>query len=128
MEDKLIKDLFDRFDPALSDTDRFMDSLSARLDAIDAVRRDNASALRRMRRTAAVAAIAGFVAGVAFTLALPALQRLLADAGGALLHGESLASFTDLLPLMSWLVVAGATAGTSLGACAIAGTARPFRH
>lgn len=63
--------MFRDFDPELSPGTTFMARLSRSLDALELVKRQQLAERRRNRRAVAIAAVAGFAAGVVFALLLP---------------------------------------------------------
>lgn len=65
--DKDIERLFDGYRPPLSDSSVFMERLGRNLDMIEEIRRQNASERVRSRAALAIAAVAGFIAGVLFS-------------------------------------------------------------
>lgn len=69
--DKDIERLFDGYRPQLSDSSVFMERLGRNLDMIEEIRRQNASERVRGRAALAIAAVAGFIAGVLFSFMLP---------------------------------------------------------
>lgn len=59
-----------------SDTD-FMRRLEQKMDAIEYIRRRNTCTVRRYRRAMVAAAIAGFVSGAVFTMAVPYIEHII---------------------------------------------------
>lgn len=112
METDDLKTLFDNFNPELSDSKTFMDTLSKQLKAVDAVKAD-ARAMRSMNRKAvAVAAAVGFVAGVLFTLLVPLAANWLSGIILGLKHASAEQTST-ISSTLCWLIAA---AGTSMAA------------
>lgn len=104
MENDGLKDLFAGFRPELGSDARFMDRLLDRMDAIETVRRENA-ALRRSNRTAmAIAATAGFIAGVIFTLLFPFIKDMAAGLAADMPDGDFLKLLCENYRLICWSV------------------------
>lgn len=112
-EEESLKKIFSDFNPgAASPSDQFMERLSRKLDAVDAVRSQLAADRRHTCVAVAVAAAAGFVGGSALTLAighggwlanvLMGWSRQAAMVGAPLLGGISAA-------LLQWLIIGAAT-------------------
>ena len=74
MENDGLKDIFDKYEPGLSPAGEFMSRLQTRMKAVEFVREQVAVTRRSTLRSTVIAAIAGFVAGVAFMLVLPSLE------------------------------------------------------
>lgn len=79
MDDQLLKDIFNSYDPTLTSGTKFVGRLEHKLDLIEDLRKHNAVLRKRCHRAMAAAAIAGFVVGVIFTLAMPYIFRALQD-------------------------------------------------
>lgn len=71
MEDERLKELFGTFDPGLAPDAQFMATLRQNLATAETIQRHCATVRRHNRTAMAAAAIAGFAAGVAFTLLCP---------------------------------------------------------
>lgn len=63
-----LKQLFDSYDPVLSDADDFIDELRRNMDSVEIVRRQIAGRRRRSGRAAVIAACVGFLAGCVATV------------------------------------------------------------
>lgn len=77
MEDKKLKDLFSGYEPKMSSGKLFIDNLKMRMEAVEIVRSLNARWIRRYRIAIIAAAVAGFIAGTAFTFAIPQLTAFI---------------------------------------------------
>ena len=62
-QDDNLQQLFDDFQPTLSDNDQFMQSLSNKLDAIDYITQRQLAQKRCYRRTLVITLVAGIVGG-----------------------------------------------------------------
>ncbi len=62
-QDDNLQQLFDDFHPTLEDNDRFMQSLSNKLDAIDYITQQQLAQKRCYRRTLVITLVAGVVGG-----------------------------------------------------------------
>lgn len=109
MKDPELQELFEGFDPELTPTADFMASLSERLDAVEVIRQHNEARLRRVRRAARFAALAGVAAGVVMTLLAPRLAPLLSAL-------DIVASNPGLEQGLTWIAVACTTLLASAGA------------
>lgn len=79
-EDKELQQLFDQYQPTLSDSQLFMNRLERKLEMIDEVRQAQAAELRHYRWAVVVALLVGIVIGgglLGFLLHGPANQPLL---------------------------------------------------
>lgn len=79
MEEDKLKDIFKDFNPDLSSDNDFMSRLERSMDAVEIVKRQNAEIHRRSKRAIAIAALAGFVAGVVMTILQPYICKWLGD-------------------------------------------------
>lgn len=79
MDDQLLKDIFNAYDPTLTSGTKFVGRLEHKLDLIEDLRKHNTVLRKRCHRAMATAAIAGFVVGAIFTLAMPYIFRALQD-------------------------------------------------
>lgn len=73
MEDKQLKDIFNKFDPELPSDFSFLSRLQQNLDAVDMVKQENQALRRRSRMAVAVAAAVGVIVGSLLTLLMPFL-------------------------------------------------------
>lgn len=106
IEDKGVEKLFADYRPDLTSDFVFMQRLERNLDAVEIVRKRNEATRRRGRRALVAAALAGFVAGAIFTLAVPYITKAVND----LLSSTVLASLPAQTGyLASWLIAAAAT-------------------
>ncbi len=89
MDDDKIRDLFNGFDPELTDADAFIERVTRGLDAVEIVRERQQVMYRRQKRAVSAAACVGVFVGIGLTL----LYMLVAD---------SIAAWH--LPDMTWVV------------------------
>ena len=113
MENDELKSLFDDFQPRLPSEADFMSRLTRNLDAVEMVRSHNVSVNRAHRRAALYAAIAGFVVGILFSLAIPTISSWI--------HSLRLPEFQlfyhdapDLLLTAVWIVIGSVSLVTAL--------------
>lgn len=77
-EDIQLREMFRGFDPELSSDSLFMAALKGRMEAMEDVKREQERFRRASSRGAAVAALAGFIAGILMTLLTQHLMPMLA--------------------------------------------------
>lgn len=113
MEDNKIKDLFQSFQPELSSDTLFLSRLKKNMEAIEAVKRHTAALHRRNRIAVVVAALSGFVIGVAFTLLLPLMEDLTATVSISI-PSIGISAISINWQIVGWLVTAGACILTAI--------------
>lgn len=115
MEDKDLQKLFQAFQPDLSSDSGFMSTLLANMQKVELLKRQQEVARRQNRIAVAVAAVTGFIAGVVFMLILPYISGGLAFAAKQFAPSMRIfASITDILPVLSWIIVGIATVFLSI--------------
>lgn len=123
-QDDKIQELFSAYEPPLNDDFAFMKRLERSIDSVEIVRRHNSDRRARSRRAAVVAAIAGFVAGVISTLAIPyitaAVAQIAAACGRAAVVAAMPAVSADHASIAAWFVVALVSVAAALGAYRVA--------
>lgn len=75
-ENDEISSLFNDFNPDLSSGRLFMSRLEHNLDTVEIVKKRNAAFHKASRKAVAIAAFAGFVTGIMFTILLPVLRDM----------------------------------------------------
>lgn len=106
MEDKDLQKLFQSFQPELSSESRFMSTLLANMKKVEFLRRQQEIERRQNRIAVAIAAVTGFISGVIFMLAMPYISAILASAAKQISPTMHIfASITDILPVLSWIIV-----------------------
>ena len=112
-ENDSLKNLFDDFNPELSDDKQFMDRLIAGMDAVDLFKVSEQRRARRLRIVAAVSALAGFFCGVILTLLFPVLVNFLHP---FIINLSNFSPDTQLLTnSLVWCLVAIASLSTTFG-------------
>lgn len=114
MDDDKLKSLFAGFDPELSSDSLFLSRLECNLDSVEDIKRQTAGFRARTRRAVALAALAGFVVGVLFSLALPYLGRALAEWRLSWPDDFFLNTFADNYMVVAWLAVAATSVFAAL--------------
>lgn len=116
MDNDNLKELFGNFNPDLSSGSDFIARLQQRMDTIEMVRQYNAELRRRNRIAVMIAALAGFIMGVALTLLMP-------------LIGDWIATFRLSVPghafnidlhYIAWVLLAAVSMFTALNTYEIA--------
>lgn len=100
-QDKDIKKLFDGFKPSLNDTDKFLRRLENSMDGVEFIRQTQKNSLKRYRRAAVMAGLAGFVCGCVMMLLFPWLLMLL----------ENVKLVADYSELVAWIIAGCVTVG-----------------
>lgn len=116
MDNDNLKELFGNFNPDLSSGSDFIARLQQRMDTIEMVRQYNVELRRRNRIAVMIAALAGFIMGVALTLLMP-------------LIGDWIATFRLSVPghafnidlhYIAWVLLAAVSMFTALNTYEIA--------
>ena len=109
MEEERIKDFFHGYDPELSSGIAFMERLERNLDAVEMIHRENEAAMKRNRIAVAVAAAAGFITGVVFTLIFPYIKALIQSMMATVLTEFRLSDNLqcEYVMTVSWLLIGG---------------------
>lgn len=117
MEEEKITDLFSNFQPELSSSFGFMTKLKRNMEAVEIVKQHNSTLRKRNRVAVAVAAVSGFLMGVALTLLLPLIRECFSTLDMPLLQFSGFA--VDYI-ILWWMVVAAACVLTAINAYEIA--------
>lgn len=117
MEEEKITDLFSNFQPELSSSFGFMAKLKRNMEAVEIVKQHNSTLRKRNRVAVAVAAVSGFLMGVALTLLVPLIRECFSTLDMPLLQFSGFA--VDYL-ILWWMVVAAACVLTAINAYEIA--------
>lgn len=88
MEEDKIRDIFQSYTPPLTDSSRFMAKLEERMALVEMIKRQNEELRRNNRLSIIIAAVAGFIAGVAFTLLMPWLSGVTAKFVNTFSHSQ----------------------------------------
>lgn len=121
-----LKTIFDGFKPGLSPEFDFMKRLERNIDAVESIKQHNTALHRLNRRAAAVAALAGFVVGTLFSLAMPWLLRCL-DSMDMPSVKLLYAPIEDYANLIAWLVIGAVSVLTATNAYELALRLLPAR-
>lgn len=114
MEDEKLKELFGRFNPELSSDRQFMDRICRGIDSVEMIKRHTAELHRRSRKAVVVAALAGFIVGVLFMLALPYISSAVANLHALLPDSSILYTLTDNYLIAAWLLIGTTSVITAL--------------
>lgn len=117
MEEEKITDLFSNFQPELSSSFGFMTKLKRNMEAVEIVKQHNSTLRKRNRVAVAVAAVSGFLMGVALTLLLPVIRECFSTLDMPLLQ---FSGFAVDYTILWWMVVAAACVLTAINAYEIA--------
>lgn len=113
MEEEKITDLFSNFQPELSSSFGFMTKLKRNMEAVEIVKQHNSTLRKRNRVAVAVAAVSGFLMGVALTLLLPVIRECFSTLDMPLLQ---FSGFAVDYTILWWMVVAAACVLTAINA------------
>ena len=114
MEDKSIRELFNNFDPKLSNDFQFMSRLKSNMDSVELVKKHNLELQRKNRKAVIIAASVGFLFGLLFSMFLPAIGEAVKGMQAGL-HPGSFVSLlaANYLPIVL-TIIAGASVFISL--------------
>lgn len=116
MEDDKLKSLFADFQPDLSSDRAFVERLERNLHSVEIVRQRSAELRARNRKAVVIAAFAGFVVGMLFTLTLPYLNALVAGWRLELPESALLGILANNFAMIAWTLVCGTVVFTALNA------------
>ena len=130
MEEERIKEFFRGYDPELSSGIAFMERLERNLDAVEMIHRENESAMKRNRIAVAVAAAAGFITGVVFTLIFPYIKALIQSVMAAVMTEFRLSDNLqcEYVMTISWLLIGGISVLVALNTYNLTLAWRASRH
>ena len=114
MEDKSLRELFNNFDPELSNDFQFMSRLKNNMDSVELVKKHNLELQRKNRKAVIIAASVGFLFGLLFSMFLPAIGEAVKGMQAGL-HPGSFVSLlaANYLPIVL-TIIAGASVFISL--------------
>ncbi|MDE6512161.1 MAG: hypothetical protein K2L00_08755 [Muribaculaceae bacterium] len=107
MEEERLKEIFSGYNPKLSSSMDFMERLELRLDAVEIVRKENESIIKRNRIAVVFASLAGFITGVISTLLFPYLHGLVNSVADIILSTCSIPTPIYGLQILTWLLIGG---------------------
>ena len=125
MEEERLADLFQEYDPCVSSSLDFMERLKRNLNAIEFIHQEKAAARKRTRVAVALAAAAGFMTGVFFTLIFPYIKSLVQSMMTEFRLPETLSS--EYAITISWLLIGGISVIVALNAYTISLSLTPWR-
>lgn len=105
MEDDKLKELFGGFNPELSPDNRFMDRLLDNMRSVELIRQHNAEQHRRNRIAVAVAAFAGFLCGILFSLLLPYFGNAMTQLASSVTLKWLSQILIENNALLGWLII-----------------------
>lgn len=108
MEDKSIRELFNNFDPKLSNDFQFMSRLKNNMDSVEVVKKHNLELQRKNRKAVIIAASVGFLFGLLFSMFLPAIGEAVKGMQAGL-HPGSFVSLlaANYLPIVLTIIAGG---------------------
>lgn len=105
MDDNNIRELFNDFNPLISDSDRFISRLQHQLDIVDIVKARSQTIHKATRRAAIIAGTTGFIAGFLLSMLLPHIATFVSRLN---LNAYSLGLSVDvenIYATISWLLI-----------------------
>lgn len=99
MEDDRIRELFNSYAPEISSDREFLNKLGKNMDSLEFIRCESIRNERLRRKALFAACIAGFAAGVLFTLVFPYISRAVASLISAISVGP------EVITTLSWIIV-----------------------
>ncbi len=110
-DDKKLTSLFADFNPEMMSDNLFMAQLEKRMQAVEVIKQYAEANRRKNKLAICVAACAGFVAGVVFTLCFPYLSEMLSKLAG---EWSATAKFVEVYGNVAiWGVIATITIAVS---------------
>lgn len=108
MEDKSIRELFNNFDPELSNDFQFMSRLKNNMDSVELVKKHNLELQRKNRKAVIIGASVGFLFGLLFSMFLPAIGEAVKGMQAGL-HPGSFVSLlaANYLPIALTIIAGG---------------------
>lgn len=127
MEEDKISRIFRGYDPKLSSSRAFMERLERNLDAVEMIHRENEAVMRRNRIAIAVAAFAGFVSGMLFTLLLPYLTAMIRSGMQSIpgIVGQHISS--GYPQALSWIIIGACSVFIAVNTYDIALSLQPLK-
>lgn len=120
MEDDKIKEMFAAFNPELPPANDFMERLRHNMEAVEMIRRRQAQLRRQGRKAVAIASLAGFAAGMLFSMMLPWIGATVERMQLASHAGTWANMLADNYVTISWSVIAAITVFTAINVYEIA--------
>lgn len=106
MEDDKIRDIFSKFEPPLSGDFQFMNRLEANIRSVELVKEHNAKLRVMNRKAVVIAAFVGFLCGILFSLALPAIGDGMMNLRQTVASGSFLGFMANNYLPISWAMIA----------------------
>lgn len=114
MEDKSIRELFNNFDPELSNDFQFMSRLKNNMDSVELVKKHNLELQRKNRKAVIIAASVGFLFGLLFSMFLPAIGEAVKGMQAGLHPGSFVSLLAAYYLPIALTIIAGASVFISL--------------
>lgn len=116
MEDDKLKALFAGFEPELTSGMDFVERLERNLHSVEIVRQRSAELRARSRKAVGIAAVAGFVVGILFSLVMPYLVANVAEWQLSLAPSTFLYAVADHFTVVAWTLACGLALAAALNA------------
>ena len=125
LEDKQIRELFDGFEPNNGGDDAFIERVEQNLRAVDNAREMIGDTRRLQRRAVVIAALVGFISGIASVLCYSIIKQLVTS----VLAAADIHIVIDGLPagVLAWAMICTIVTGLSYVAYDLVTTLRPRR-
>ena len=118
MEEDRLKEIFKEYEPDLSSRMAFMERLERNLNAVELIHRENARAARRNRLAVILASIAGFLAGILFSFALPYIRNMMSGLEDTVSANPMLSNIDgifDFRSVAACIIIGAVSVFTSIG-------------
>lgn len=109
LNDDKLRDLFNTFQPELSDDANFMARLEQSLETVEIIRRHNKMVKTYNCRALTWSALTGVAVGVVLSLVVPYLKTLIDDIGTAKLSPAIIRFVSEYYTTISWSIIGGVT-------------------
>ncbi|MDE6022979.1 MAG: hypothetical protein K2G13_05695 [Muribaculaceae bacterium] len=115
MQEDIIKEIFNDYEPELSSRMDFINRLERNLDAVELIHKENAIAMKRNKLAVAVASAAGFTSGIIFSLLIPYINQLISEISSRISTDiQLLNKIADYQHVAMWLIIGGISVLISL--------------
>ena len=123
-DDLALRNLFADFKPQQSSSAQFMQRLDIKLDAVEMIRTRLDTQRQRSRRALAISGLCGVVTGILLSICFPSIANMVTTVLDSFKYTADLPVAT----ILSWVLIAAATAGIATAAHNLAEVMIARRH